>query len=310
MADSKKLRSKIQSTINIKKITNALEIFSTIKLQKTKKNAIHIREGMLALINLLIGINKDEWLFEQKELPKTNKTLLIVLWSDKWLCWSLNTMLFKKILATFDTKKDQVDLFVVWKKAKDFFSRRNYSIVGETFLWDDVSLDNCKDVLAYTEDSIQKNTYKKIFVCYSVFKNTMKYIPVIFPLFPLHSEKLHSFLEELQEEKLWHMWYFWHEANNWQDDTGVIITTETKMEPSKAVVREVIRSMIMSYIVYGALLQNKTSEFAARMLAMKWAKDNASSQIDDLTLAYNKARQDAITKEIIEIAGAKAIVLW
>jgi F-type H+-transporting ATPase subunit gamma len=66
--------------------------------------------------------------------------------------------------------------------------------------------------------------------------------------------------------------------------------------------------MIINYAVYGAVLHNKTGEFAARMLAMKWAKDNASTIIDDTTLLYNKARQDAITQEVSEIVSAKAVI--
>jgi F-type H+-transporting ATPase subunit gamma len=65
---------------------------------------------------------------------------------------------------------------------------------------------------------------------------------------------------------------------------------------------------MMNVIVYGSVLHNKTGEFASRMLAMKWAKDNASNIIDNLTLAYNKARQDAITKEVLEIVSAKAVL--
>ena len=64
----------------------------------------------------------------------------------------------------------------------------------------------------------------------------------------------------------------------------------------------------MNVIVYGAVLHNKTGEFAARMLAMKGAKDNATTIISDLTLVYNKARQDAITKEVLEIVSAKAVL--
>ena len=81
-----------------------------------------------------------------------------------------------------------------------------------------------------------------------------------------------------------------------------------KLEPNQNTIVKQSYDIMMNVIVYGAVLHNKTWEFAARMLAMKWAKDNASNIIDDLTLAYNKARQDAITKEVLEIVSAKAVL--
>ena len=81
-----------------------------------------------------------------------------------------------------------------------------------------------------------------------------------------------------------------------------------KLEPNQGTIVKKSYDIMMNVIIYGAVLHNKTGEFAARMLAMKWAKDNASNIIDDLTLAYNKARQDAITKEVLEIVSAKAVL--
>ena len=307
MADTKQLKSKLQATTNINKITNALEIFSTIKLQKTKKSAIHIRECMLALVDLLAQIDDEGTLFAHPNLKDTEKELVVVIWSDKGLCGSLNTTLFKKIHATFEEKKDNIDLYIIGKKTKEYFSRRKYSITWETFLRDDVSLEKCNDVLMYIQEKMTLESYKKIYICYNIFKNTMKYIPVIFSLFPLNAWNFNIFLEGLKEENLWLEWY---STSPWTLGTTLEKKMETKMEPSKEIIKDVIRSMVMRYIVYGSLLQNKTCEFAARMIAMKWAKDNATEQINTLTIAYNKARQDSTTKEIIEIAGAKAIITW
>lgn len=317
MANTKQLKTKVQATSNIQKITNALEIFSTIKLQKTKKDAVHIRESMVALISLLRQVDPAWELFHRDTHEKNHKTLLIVLWSDKWLCWSLNSTLFKKIHTMFEWRKDTTDLYVIWKKTKEFFTRRHYNIVWNVFLGDDVSLEKCQSVIDYTEKNIEDYSYTNIYVCYNVFKNTMKYIPVVFPLFPLHWEKLQIFLEELLAENVgWDILknYTQSDTNSREKSTEETENAkelyETKMEPSKQAIKEVLRNMIMRYVVYWSLLQNKTCEFAARMIAMKAAKDNANEQIHTLTLAYNKARQDAITKEIIEIAWAKSIIMW
>jgi F-type H+-transporting ATPase subunit gamma len=81
-----------------------------------------------------------------------------------------------------------------------------------------------------------------------------------------------------------------------------------KLEPNKETIVAKAYDIMMNVIVYWSVLHNKTGEFASRMLAMKWAKDNATNIISDLTLAYNKARQDAITKEVLEIVSAKAVI--
>ena len=122
----------------------------------------------------------------------------------------------------------------------------------------------------------------------------MKQIPAGFQLFPLSIEKFEEFMNVLEISL--------------RRPTIIRNTHHMNLEPNKKTIVAKAYDIMMNVIVYGALLHNKTGEFAARMLAMKGAKDNASSIIDDLTLAYNKARQDAITKEVLEIVSAKAVL--
>ena len=120
----------------------------------------------------------------------------------------------------------------------------------------------------------------------------MKQIPIAFQLFPLSVEKFIEFVQTLEialpqsSSQRRHM----------------------KVEPNKKVIVKKAYDIMMNVVVYGAVLHNKTGEFASRMLAMKGAKDNATTIIGDLTLSYNKARQDAITKEVLEIVSAKAVI--
>ena len=298
MADIKQIKWKIQATDNIKKITNALEIISTIKLQKIKHSTIQIRECMLSLLDIIMCVDKTHSLFHSQK-STGEKRLVIVLWSEKWLCGSLNTTLFKKIHNTFGDFQDKTDIYVVWKKAKEYFTRRNYTVVWSTSIWDNITPTAHRDLLTYIDTVRASWQYNRIYICYNVFKNTMKYLPVVFSLFPLIQLKLKTFLAEMHYE---------HLTKHKKIIKKPLSETELLIEPSTEIVQEKLYNMMMHYIVYGAILQNKTCEFSARMLAMKWAKDNATSQITKLKLSYNKARQDGITKEIIEIAGAKAIV--
>ncbi len=295
MADIKQLKIKIQSTKNIKKITNAMEVISTIKLQKVKKNADHLREYMNTFLGMLSSINTYTSLFPKPSDHATRKFAVLIS-SEKWLCGSLNTMLFKQFALEYDDCKDNVDVYTIGKKAKEYCVRRGFAIVWSLSLKDTFISNDLADIYD-TLDNIQRTgRYKEIKIWYNFFKNIMKQIPAGFQLFPLSSKKFAEFMHTLEiiiPSKI---------------STKKYVSTHMQLEPNKTIIVNKAYDIMMNVIVYGAVLHNKTGEFASRMLAMKWAKDNATSIIDDLTLAYNKARQDAITKEVLEIVSAKAVI--
>lgn len=295
MADIKQLKIKIQSTKNIRKITNAMEIISTIKLQKVKKSADHLREYMNTFLGMLASMNEYTDLFPQPQAHAI-RTLAVVISSDKWLCGSLNTMLLKQFAQEYDEHKDLVDVFVIGRKAKEYCQRRWYHVIGSLSLADDFVSDDLQPLYELLSHHQESGIYKNIVIWYNYFKNTMKQIPAGFQLFPLSSEKFHEFMDTLEvilPPKTHHK---------------KIVSTYMSLEPSREVIMKKSYDIMANVIVYGAILHNKTGEFAARMLAMKGAKDNATTIINDLTLAYNKARQDAITKEVLEIVSAKAVL--
>ena len=293
MADIKQLKIKIWSTKNIKKITSAMEVISTIKFQKVKKSAEHLREYMNTFLGMLSALNTYTDIFPQ---PHSNavRQFAVLVTSEKGLCGSLNSMLLKQFDVEYETSKNNLDVFVVGKKWIEFCARRGYTVVGTLHLADSFhssDLQPLYDVLS----SLQKdNTYRQVKVWYNFFKNTMRQIPAWFQLFPLSSEKFNEFMQVLEISI--------------PKPLQKRQTNYMKLEPNQSTIVKQSYDIMMNVIVYGAVLHNKTWEFAARMLAMKWAKDNASNIIDDLTLAYNKARQDAITKEVLEIVSAKAVL--
>lgn len=292
MADIKQLKIKIQSTKNIKKITNAMEVISTIKLQKIKKNADHLREYMTTFLGMVSSINTYTSLFPKPSVSAHRKIAILVS-SEKGLCGSLNTMLFKQFAIAHEDNKHNLDVYVIGKKAKEYCIRRGYTIVWSLSLKDTFVSHDLQELYDVLHNAQRGGIYNEITVWYNFFKNTMKQIPVWFQLFPLSTGKFIEFMDTLE----------------------IIIplstnkrTNHMKLEPNKEVIVQKAYDIMMNVIVYGAILHNKTGEFAARMLAMKWAKDNATTIISDLTLAYNKARQDAITKEVLEIVSAKTVI--
>ena len=293
MADIKQLKIKITSTKNIKKITSAMEVISTIKLQKVKKSAEHLRDYMNTFLGMLSSVNAYTDIFPQPS-DQAKRKLAILISSEKGLCGSLNTSLFKQFESEYANHKDELDVYVIGKKGREFCARRGYSVVATHSLSDIFWAKDLSELYSFLSQAQKGGKYMEIKVWYNFFKNTMKQIPAGFQLFPLSSEKFAQFMKTLeikipQPEKARH-------------------TNYMKLEPTKQAIVKKAYDIMMNVIVYGAVLHNKTGEFAARMLAMKWAKDNATTIIDDLTLAYNKARQDAITKEVLEIVSAKAVI--
>lgn len=296
MADIKQLKIKIHSTKNIKKITNAMEIISTIKLQKVKKHTESLRRYMIEFLGMLSAIDGYTTLFPASSQTDNAKELIILVWSEKWLCGSLNTLLFKQFHAQYESKQGAVVLFTIGKKAKEFAFKRGYDVIGDCSLRDVFESDDLRPLYDVLGDAYEHKRYARITVYYNYFKNTMKQIPVGLDLMPLSMETCDRFMRELDivlPSKV---------------STRTYNATHIELEPDRETIVKKAYEIMMRIIVYGAVLHNKTGEFAARMLAMKWAKDNATSIISWLTLAYNKARQDAITKEVLEIVSAKAVI--
>lgn len=293
MADIKQLKLKINSTKSIKKITNAMEIISTLKFQKVKKNAENLREYMTTFLGMLSAINGYADIFP-KPSTTAERELAILITSEKWLCGSLNTLLFKAFEEQVKDKKDNLDVYVIGKKGVEYCRRHEYTIIGESHLSDEFRSDELTDLYALLGEAQINDKYRNITVWYNFFKNTMRQIPTGFQVFPLESSAFEKFMRSLEIEL---------PKQDYMQDTNYM-----KLEPDRATIIKKSYDILRDIIVYGAVLHNKTGEFAARMLAMKWAKDNATEIIDDLTLEFNKARQDAITQEVLEIVSAKAVL--
>jgi F-type H+-transporting ATPase subunit gamma len=204
--------------------------------------------------------------------------------------------LFKHFHVQYESKKDAVVLFVIGKKARDFALKHGYEIVGECFLRDSFVSDDLSVLYTLLYDAYQSKRYARMTIYYNYFKNTMTQVPVGLDLMPLSMEACQRFMKELDI------------VLPSKPSGRSYRVTHIELEPNRQTIIKKAYEIMMRIVVYGAVLHNKTGEFAARMLAMKGAKDNATSIISRLTLAYNKARQDAITKEVLEIVSAKAVI--
>ncbi len=287
MASGKEIRSKIKSIKSTQKITRAMEMVAASKMRKAQQRMERSRP-YAAKIKQVIGHLANAHpeyhskFMDQRALIK--RVGLIVVTTDRGLCGGLNTNIFKtalKTMKTYEKENCELDLCIIGQKGIGFFKRIGGRIVAErSHLGDMPTLETLIGSVKIMLDRFADGQIDKLVLLYNRFVNTMTQSPSIEQLLPL---------EPSEEQELKHYWDYIY-------------------EPAP---EEILDSLLMRYIesrVYQAVVENIACEQAARMVAMKSASDNAGNLIDELQLAYNKARQAAITQEISEIvAGASAV---
>lgn len=295
MANTKQIRTKIKSVKNLQKIIKALEIVSTVKLQKLKGVIGSYRAFMESFLEVLKEVRKEVNIFDfdQKTWNPNGRRLLIVVTSDRWLCWAINSRIFKRMEKNYGNAKDNVDVFVVGKRGLEYFVRNGRNVVGSATISDKVFLWEVKPISAFIRQALEEKKYAKIKIYFNFFKNTMMQMSTRFKLYPLDEESFETFLQ----------------------NTGLEVDLLESIEKKYLMIEPDIESfkfdflqVLIRNIIYSAVLNNKTSEHAARMLAMKNAKDNSLAVLNQLNLLYNKTRQAKITQEISEIVSAKVAI--
>ncbi len=293
MAWAKQIKSKIKSVANIQKMTKALEIVSTIKLQQIKQQTEKYRDFLTEFLKIAQVIHQKVNLFEQDENTNSNdKTLLIVISTDRWLCGSINSRLFKKIKNRYNDFS-KLDVYCVWKKAKEFFERNWWNILQTINIKDKFNENDLNWLTKLLQEAIQENKYNSVEIAFNYFQNTISQVPVILNLYPFNKEDIDQFVQQVWKINL----------NEYLNDQ--ISNKEITFEPNLSKIRKEFIRQLVQHLIYWAVLQNKTWEFASRMLAMKNAKDNAWEIQRKLILQFNKVRQWNITQEISEIVWAK-----
>jgi F-type H+-transporting ATPase subunit gamma len=286
MASTREIRRRIRSVKNTRQITKAMELVAASKMKKAQAIAL----GGLPYANLLAdmlaalssGIEESSHPFLVQREVKTRGILLIT--TDKGLCGPLNANLFKLVAEI----KTPVKYYSIGKKGTQFLARTKRPVVADFQVHDRVPFAEVKVAAEFMVKQYLEGQIDTIEVIYSRFKNTLVQVPVVRPILPLQSVK--EFLENLG-----------HDADHGKPSTD---TREVLFEPSVHAVLNALLPFYVDHQVHQFALSAKASEHSARMVAMKTAKDNATELLGDLTLEYNKARQAAITQEILELSAA------
>ena len=284
MANLKEIRGRIKSITSIQKVTSAMKMVAAAKLRTSQSNMEQCRpysNKISTLLNDLLS-ECDNVNFDLMQKREVSKTLYVVITSDRGMAGAFNTNILKKAQSDIDIDgKDQARIISIGKKSRDYFKNRNFDIISEYIdFWGDLNFNHAIDIGEEVVDLFITGNVDKVKVYYNEFKNLATQIIKDIDFLPLTES-------DSEEDKK---------------------QTDRLFEPSK---EEILRGVIPKHInvqLWQFLLESYASEQAARMLAMENATENAGDMIRDLGLQYNKARQSAITTEIIEIvSGANAL---
>ena len=286
MASGKEIRAQIKSISNTRKITSAMEMVAASKMRKAQDRMAASRpysDKILAVIHHLAQAN-PEYHHPYLQKREVKRVGFIIVSSDRGLCGGLNNNLFRDVLKRMTEMQNQgveIDICTIGSKASNFFSRLGTLKAQVTHLGDTPEIADIIGTVKCMLTAYDEGELDETFVVYNRFVNTMTQQPTFEQLLPIATDE--------EEEELKHHWDYIYEPD----------------------AKSVLDGLLMRFVesqVYQGVVENIACEMAARMVAMKSATDNAGNLIDELQLAYNKARQAAITQELSEIvAGAAAV---
>ncbi|MGA9572536.1 MAG: F0F1 ATP synthase subunit gamma [Lysobacterales bacterium] len=287
MAGGKEITSKIQSIGNTMKVTAALETVSASKIKKSQAMMSATRpyvRMMRRISGHLAKANPEIRHAFTVEYDKVEKVGYIIVSTDRGLCGGLNNNLFRKTLkdmSEWQAKDVSVSVVTLGKKAAAFFKNVKVEIAGHVAgLGESPKIEDLIGAVRIMLEAYRDNGIQRLFIVSNIFVNTMTQDPQIIQMLPL---------PPTNDTELGEIWDYIY-------------------EPDAKTLLDEVSVRYIEALIYQAVLENLASEHAARMLAMKNATENAGDLIDELKLAYNKARQAAITQEISEIVGGAAAV--
>jgi F-type H+-transporting ATPase subunit gamma len=287
MPSTRDIRRRIKSVKNTRQITKAMELVAASKMKKAQQLALaglpyaNLLADVLAALST--GIEESAHPFFVPREVKTRGILLIT--TDKGLCGPLNANLFKLVSEI----KTPAKFCSIGRKGTQYLARTKRTMVADFQVHDRVPFNEVKVAAEFMVKLYLEEQIDTIEVIYPRFKNTLVQESIVRPVLPL--KNLREFLEQVRKDTP-------HEGAHVVDEREILF------EPSASEVLNALLPFYVDHQIHQIALSAKASEHSARMVAMKTAKDNATELLGDLTLEYNKARQAAITQEILEIAAA------
>jgi len=297
MPSLKTIRKRITSVKATQKITRAMKMVAGARLNRAQQRITALRPYALKIHEMLEGVS-SAMIAKQTDLEYSasdgagalhpllqrrpeRTVLLVVLSGDRGLAGAFNANVSKAALAAWKEKKEagaEVLVATAGKKGRDFLQRRRATITRDfPRMYDGLDLAKASVLSDWVTAKFEKGEVDSVYIVYNEFKSAITQQTVVEPLLPLPEPPARK--------------------------EGQLEPTEYRFEPLERVVLERLMPMYVQISIYRALLESQASEYGARMTAMDAATRNAKDMIGRLTLVYNRARQAAITKELMEIIG-------
>ncbi|MGE0586949.1 MAG: ATP synthase F1 subunit gamma [Cyclobacteriaceae bacterium] len=284
MASLKEVKSRISSIISTQQITKAMKMVAAAKLRKSQDRIVQMRPFAEKLSEVLKNVSgaSDDGQSWYSAVREANNVVIVVVSADRGLCGSFNTSVFKATVRLIQEKYSKqhaqggVTILPIGKKGFEYFKKRNYKVMDKYWsLLSDISFESVSQAAQYVMDEFKAGRIDKAEVIYNEFKNVATQILRVenyLPILPSESDTKSTDVDYI-----------------FQPDREEIVTG---MIPKSLKVQ-----------LFKAVLDSNAAENGARMTAMDKATDNAGELLKELKLTYNRTRQAAITKEILEIVG-------
>ncbi len=288
MSAGKEIKDKIRSVSNTKKITNAMEKVAASKMRKAQDRMQHALPYAKKILEVIghVARSHAEYHHPLMAVRDIRRVGYIIITTDKGLCGGLNAHLLKACVQSIKRYADQgkpASLCLIGGKGQAFFKKQvsGQVLAHRRDLGDAPKLAQLIEPTTVMVDAYRNGQIDALYLCYNNFVSTMRQEPILQPILPLIPSR---------DKEIAHHWDYIYEP----DDAHVLLDR-----------------LLTRYIeaqVYRAVTENIASEQAARMMAMRQATDNAAELIGTLQLAYNKARQAAITRELSEIVAGASVI--
>jgi F-type H+-transporting ATPase subunit gamma len=282
LANIRLIRRRIKGTQSTAKITRAMEMIATSKMRRAQERGLAGRPYSEKIHQVLADLaalpTEGEALHPLLQRRPVNKIAIVHITPDRGLCGGLNTSLNRKTVSFILERNISVTLITVGRKGRDFLRRYSRDIRAEfTGVGDRPSLLDTLPISRIIIDDYTNGIIDMVYLVYAQFISTMVQKPIMQQILPVEPAAIPR-------------------AQN----------VDYIYEPVPAVVLDGLLPRFVEMQVYHAILESIASEQSARMVAMRNATDNANELIDELTLMYNKARQESITEELLDITGGAA----
>ena len=279
MANLKEIRNRIASVSSTMQITSAMKMVSAAKLKKAQDAITAMRPYANKLTELLQGLSASldaDSGSKYSSQREVKKVLIVAITSNRGLCGAFNSNIIKEVakIASQNYSNQEVSYLAIGKKANDAFKKTNRVIANKSSVFDDLTFENVAEIAELLMDKFVSGEFDKIILVYNKFKNAAT--------------------QELMTEQFLPIVPIEGNSN---------LNLDYIFEPTKAEIVEQLIPKSLKTQLYKSIRDSFASEHGARMTAMHKATDNATELRDQLKLTYNKARQAAITNEILDIVG-------